>query len=710
MSGNNGHGSVIGATPTTDRYDRVGKAYGFDGVNDRIRINDQALNGKNAFSLSIWIKPLPGAAHFISGANVVRDNEFLISLISSNRLHFASKLSGGNGVPYTSAFSTSQWFGNWVHLIMTRANSSSGMEFFIDGRFAELFGMAAGAPQIDSNGLWLGADQDSVGGGWQTGNYFKGSIDEVRIYDRALSASEVSALYALERPEKDLLGAPDESFVFTLKDSNGTSLSSRIVDRTELSKKGGWARFSVAREPARIPQPWDGLELSAGHAHSLILKPDGPLSGMGANLSGQLGLADGNDSLTPSPIDSAGVTQVSAGGHHSLYIKQDGSAWGMGSSSKAPPVMLRRHTNTELGAHSTFASYLTLDGNLLATRETDGHGKVRVWDLASNGDLNLKRLVNSPDSTANGPTFGESIFISSNALGVGSGQTTKYGAHAGSFYLFDLTNGSKQADFNPSPHSAQYFGRENSYSQGVFCVSESGNSSWSTDAAYTFYRLDNFSAVKIHRYVHPGSYSYIGGMDSSGDYFVTTVQDPTDYHMFVWKVSRNGSNQATGVTKFAEYTEAGTNSLKGKIATNGTYVAVGISNAQVNGSASGSVTLLKINANGTLTKLHQFAPPGAQAGMKFGCSVEFVGDVLLVGSSDAQNSSPGSGLVYAYSITSSALPSDPVSFFPHQPNPETPSEASFLSPTTVLLSQPDKAFFIYIMSATSPMGIFATCS
>ena len=198
MSGNNGHGSIIGATPTTDRYDRVGKAYGFDGVNDRIRINDQALNGKNAFSLSIWIKPLPGAAHFISGANVARDNEFLISLASSNRLDFVSKQSGGNGVPHTSAYSTSQWFGNWVHLIMTRANSSSGMEFFVDGRFAELFGMAAGAPQIDSNGLWLGADQDSVGGGWQTGNYFKGSIDEVRIYDRALSPSEVSNLYELE--------------------------------------------------------------------------------------------------------------------------------------------------------------------------------------------------------------------------------------------------------------------------------------------------------------------------------------------------------------------------------------------------------------------------------------------------------------------------------------------------------------------------------
>ena len=143
--------------------------------------------------------------------------------------------------------------------------------------------------------------------------------------------------------------------MFTLKDANGTSLSSGIVDRTELSKKGGWARFSVTREPARIPQPWDGLELSAGHAHSLILKPDGTLSGMGANLSGQLGLADGNDSLTPSPIDSAGVTQVSAGGHHSLYIKQDGSAGGWEAVAK-PLLLCSGDTQT----HRTWGSFLDI--------------------------------------------------------------------------------------------------------------------------------------------------------------------------------------------------------------------------------------------------------------------------------------------------------------------------------------------------------------
>ena len=50
---------------------------------------------------------------------------------------------------------------------------------------------------VDANGLWIGPDQDSVGGGWQSGQSVKGELDDYRIYDRALSAAEVQALYNL---------------------------------------------------------------------------------------------------------------------------------------------------------------------------------------------------------------------------------------------------------------------------------------------------------------------------------------------------------------------------------------------------------------------------------------------------------------------------------------------------------------------------------
>ena len=51
---------------------------------------------------------------------------------------------------------------------------------------------------ISDSGLWLGVDQDNPGGGgWSPTQFLEGLIDDLRIYNRALSAEEVQALYNL---------------------------------------------------------------------------------------------------------------------------------------------------------------------------------------------------------------------------------------------------------------------------------------------------------------------------------------------------------------------------------------------------------------------------------------------------------------------------------------------------------------------------------
>jgi hypothetical protein len=49
------------------------------------------------------------------------------------------------------------------------------------------------------DGLWLGSEQDSVGGGWQSNQEFEGTMDEVIFYDRALSESEIADIIEAER-------------------------------------------------------------------------------------------------------------------------------------------------------------------------------------------------------------------------------------------------------------------------------------------------------------------------------------------------------------------------------------------------------------------------------------------------------------------------------------------------------------------------------
>jgi alpha-tubulin suppressor-like RCC1 family protein len=70
--------------------------------------------------------------------------------------------------------------------------------------------------------------------------------------------------------------------------------------------------------------------IAAGSAHSLFLKSDGSLWGMGLNFFGQLGYGTDEAVLRPVQIVASNVTAIAAGGSHSLFLKTDGSLWAMG--------------------------------------------------------------------------------------------------------------------------------------------------------------------------------------------------------------------------------------------------------------------------------------------------------------------------------------------------------------------------------------------
>ncbi len=70
--------------------------------------------------------------------------------------------------------------------------------------------------------------------------------------------------------------------------------------------------------------------IAAGRGHSLFLKSDGSLWGMGDNSDGQLGDGTVDGQLYPEKIVTSGVTAIAAGENHSIFLKNDGSVWGMG--------------------------------------------------------------------------------------------------------------------------------------------------------------------------------------------------------------------------------------------------------------------------------------------------------------------------------------------------------------------------------------------
>ncbi|HEX4350840.1 MAG TPA: hypothetical protein VH251_10650, partial [Verrucomicrobiae bacterium] len=72
--------------------------------------------------------------------------------------------------------------------------------------------------------------------------------------------------------------------------------------------------------------------IAAGSSHSIFLKSDGSLWGMGYNGYGQLGVNGSQSTNRPEMILPYGVIAISAGGNHSLIIKSDGSLWGLGDN------------------------------------------------------------------------------------------------------------------------------------------------------------------------------------------------------------------------------------------------------------------------------------------------------------------------------------------------------------------------------------------
>ena len=98
---------------------------------------------------------------------------------------------------------------------------------------------------------------------------------------------------------------------------------------------------SLSTEPGKVPSSpmttrviTSGVsQIAAGENHSLFVKTDGSLWGMGSNQFGQLGLTGTGQTTLPRKIIASGVSRIVADGNHSLFLKTDGSLWGMGSNA-----------------------------------------------------------------------------------------------------------------------------------------------------------------------------------------------------------------------------------------------------------------------------------------------------------------------------------------------------------------------------------------
>lgn len=203
-SGNGINGSVIGASLATDRFGNANSAYHFDGNNDYILTNtpfDYPVR-----TASFWFRTLDstGSYHMMisQNANTLTYGAMFAAFGSGDLTVIPG---GGSTYNYTGSVDTSDWH----HMVLVRTNTSEA--YYLDGVL-----QATGNSGPNANGTFTTANLYLGCGSVEADNDYEGYLDEVRIYNRALSQPEINQLFCASAPWIDL---PDTSIY------SGTSLT-----------------------------------------------------------------------------------------------------------------------------------------------------------------------------------------------------------------------------------------------------------------------------------------------------------------------------------------------------------------------------------------------------------------------------------------------------------------------------------------------------
>ena len=189
MSGRGNHGLVYGAgTPPAATPGALG--YLFDGVDDYVDCgNNASLDITNAITISAWVKTSMASATY--GANLVRKGGAAYFLSLGDGVASSPKVTGYlyiNGDWRSLKGTTAVNDGNWHNALFTY--DGSYLRVYRDGVIDATPLLYVGSINTDALALELG---------YYGLGFFNGSIDEVRIYNRALSAAEIKRYFERTR-------------------------------------------------------------------------------------------------------------------------------------------------------------------------------------------------------------------------------------------------------------------------------------------------------------------------------------------------------------------------------------------------------------------------------------------------------------------------------------------------------------------------------
>ncbi len=289
-SGQGNTGTATGGPAGTTG--QLGRALSFDGSDDYVSVADaNSLDQTTAMTVAFWAKPNSESG---TDALVLKWNE------SSSQQSWAVQVfDGGSSIlvhtPTSNSddstsgtynLSASEWqAGSWKHVAFIFDGAGSGnagrLKLYLDGTQVSLTSFSGTVPSSLNTST---ANLEIGGFSTVAGRYFDGTIDDVRMYSRTLSADEIKRLYNV-RPAtvnasptskltsglvgywtfdgSDITGTPGNTLTALDRSGNGYSMASSGFSPSAVDPALASGKFGQAAV-------FNGLNAGSGAAGFLV--------------------------------------------------------------------------------------------------------------------------------------------------------------------------------------------------------------------------------------------------------------------------------------------------------------------------------------------------------------------------------------------------------------------------------------------------------
>ena len=294
------YGTFLGAITGSQKVTGYsGSALEFNGSGDYVNLgNDSAFNfGLNDFTVSAWVK------HRGNGSRVIvaklQDSGwpgFTIMVLNANTTRFETS---GSFVDSTTVLSPDTWY------FVTGVRAGNDLRVYVNGAFENNLTLSSPSDVDGIGNLTIGKYGD-----FSTPNWYNGTVDEVRLYNRSLNDSEVLSLYQGEDIKTDLLG-----------DWNFDGLSTTVAEDNHMwisGVKDSALYFDGEDDYALVPDS-DYLDISTPWTVSFWTKKLGSSfvliskDGVGADTTGAYNFYFGDEYFLQYEVNNVGGVQTATG-------------------------------------------------------------------------------------------------------------------------------------------------------------------------------------------------------------------------------------------------------------------------------------------------------------------------------------------------------------------------------------------------------------